>query len=743
MIDRSTPNLPSCLTALPLWPGMRATFLSLWLAGTAMATDLTGRLTDADSGEPIGWAVLVLEEAERHAHADDDGRFTIRHVPPGQYTLQAMRVGYTPGRWTIQVDGDTLALQMRSSAITTQTTVVEGERDDRSAMETPVQSISGRQLRQNLSRTIAETIALEPGLAQRSMGPAPARPVLRGLSGDRLLVLEDGGRTGDLSATSSDHAVAIEPLTTERIEIVRGPEALLFGGNTLGGVVNVVRGAVPADAVEQARGSIAWQAESVNTGGGAGFDLYAPAGPLTVRVDGSLRDADDIATPLGGLSNTALQTANTAIGVSWIRPNGYIGVAYSLYDSDYGIPPDPNGGHPSGVNVRLDRRHREARAEWRPGGILQRLEVTYSHNRFFQEEFESSGALGLEFGVLQTTLESTARLAPIGPVRNLTLGAWGSRRDYNLGGLIFAPSSEQRAGALYVYGEHERAGWSSNASLRFDAVQLRPDEEVMSPTAGHIRTRTFHGLSGGLSTQRQIIEHLGISLSAIRSFRSPQVEEAFAEGPHLAAYSYEVGNADLGSEQALGLEAAAEWLAPGRQLRLAAFRNDISDYIFPRNTGQYSLRRGDLLQYQFVGQDVLMWGFEGLWRWSWTPRWTSDGTVSFTRGRLDSGDDLPYMPPLQGRLGVRLAARDNVNVGVATRFAAAQDRAGEFESTTDGYAVLDLSAEWHGVALGILHTLTFGIDNLMDSEYRRHLNRVREVMPEPGRNLRLLHKLYF
>lgn len=722
-----------------------ATYLLPWLAPPAMAaSDLTGRLSDAVSGEPVGWAVIVLVEADRHTHADDEGRFRIRHVAPGQYTLHAMRVGYVPGRWTVQVGGDTLlTFRMQPSAITTAVTTVEGQTDDRSTLEAPVQAMSGRHLRQNLSRTIAETIALEPGLGQRSMGPAPARPVLRGLSGDRLLVLEDGGRTGDLSASSSDHAVAIEPLTTERVEIVRGPEALLYGANTLGGVVNVVRGAVPADVVDQAHGSLAWQAESVNTGGGAGFDLYAPAGPLTVRVDGSLRSADDIRTPAGDLLNTDLQTGNTAVGVSWVRPSGYVGIAYSLYDSDYGIPPDPLGGHPSGVDIHLDRRHREARAEWRPGGRLQRLEVSYTHNRFFQEEFEASGDLGLEFGVLTTNIEARARLAPMGPWRNVTVGAWSERRDYNTGGLTLTPSSEQTAGALFVYAERSQAGWATNASLRVDASRLDPDTDKTSLAVGNIRTRSFGGLSGGLGMQRQITDEVTLSAGAMRSFRAPQVEEAFSEGPHLAAYSFEVGNADLDSEHGIGLELSATFEAVGRQASLAIFRNDISGFIFPRNTGQLSLRRGDLLLYQFDGQNVLMWGAEGSWRWVLARGVTTQGSVSFVRGSLDNGQDLPHLPPLQGRGGVRYEPRDNLGIGGALRWAARQSRAGEFEAPTDGYAVLDLTAEYHGTALGALHTVTLGVDNVTDSQYRRHLNRVRQIMPEPGRNIRLLHKVHF
>lgn len=711
---------------------------------------LQGQVVDAVSGEAVGWGVVILDERAHHAHADDDGRFRLEHLPAGPHTVQALRIGYAPGLWTIDTPAGRITkvtLQLQPRTVRVHESVVTADRSagTLSELSAPEQVIGDQHLRQNLSRTIAETIALEPGLAQRSMGPAPARPVLRGLSGDRLLVLEDGSRTGDLSATSSDHAVAIEPLTTERIEIVRGPEAILYGGNTLGGVVNVVRGAVPSEEVERPRGTISWQAESVNVGLGAGVDVHLPAGPFALRLDGSLRGAGDIGTPDGDLRNTDLSTGNTALGVSWVQPWGHIGVGYSLYDSDYGIPPDPIGGHPSGVDIRLDRRHREVRAGIHPPGWswLRRLELIYTHSRYFQEEIEASGDIGLEFGVLTTNAELRSRLAPIGPFRNITVGLWGERRDYNTAGLVFTPDAEETAGAAFLYGEWLRGPWATNASMRWDTRRLEPAQEQISDEVGHIRERSFSGVSGGVGVERRLGPNLRTGVTWMRSFRAPQVEETYSEGPHLAAYAFEVGNADIGDERGMGLELAIDWRSNAGNARVAIFRNDIDGFIFPQNTGQLSLRRGDLLLYRFTGQKARMWGTEAGWEVDLGHHLTNFGTVSLVRGELDGGDDLPSMPPLQGRIGVRHRTTTNLEAGGTLRFADDQGRPGRFETPTSGYVVGDLSAEFNGVAFGLLHVVTLSIDNVLDTEYRRHLNRVREIMPEPGRSVRVLYKAFF
>ena len=224
---------------------------------------LAGHVIDAESGQAVGWTTVVIEELERARMSDAEGYFFFANVPSGAHVLQSLHVGYREERFKVEVAaGDTthVDLVIGYESLQVEGILIEGERKSPvSPLQAPEVVFSGSKLRQNLSRTIAETIAYEPGIAQRSMGPAPARPVLRGLGGDRLLMVEDGERTGDLSATCSDHAVAIEPMTTERIEVVRGPHTLLYGSNALAGVVNVVRGYVPSERPDGLGGSVTYQ----------------------------------------------------------------------------------------------------------------------------------------------------------------------------------------------------------------------------------------------------------------------------------------------------------------------------------------------------------------------------------------------------------------------------------------------------------------------------------------------------
>jgi iron complex outermembrane receptor protein len=620
---------------------------------------------------------------------------------------------------------------------------VESSRTDDNSPVQPDILFSDKKLHQALGQTIAETIDYEPGISQRTMGPAPARPVLRGLGGDRLLMLEDSEQTGDLSATSTDHAVVIEPMTAERIEVIRGPEALVYGSNTLGGVVNVVRGYVPSKKLSRVTGSASLQGESVSRGYAAGLELSAPLGPFTLRADGSYRNAGDVNTPEGTLINTSIRTINGSGGASLVRPWGLFGAAASQYVSDYGIPPDPNGGHPSGVDIKLDRRHREIKGEYRLDVLgMQRLEASLNHSVYFHQEFEASGDLGMEFGVVSNFVTGQAFLKNAGVFKNGVIGVRGGTRDYASGGLTFTPNTFETAIAGFYYQEMQVEQFLLHGSLRYDYQDVDPGTRRFSRNVGLIRQRTFADFSAAVSPHWLINQKWTLGTTLMRTFRAPNTEELFSEGPHLAAYSYEVGNSDLEKENALGLELFLDYKVQDSFIRIAIYQNDIQNYTFPMNTGEKSWTRADLFVYKYVGEHALMRGAELSFHFPMFEHLHTAGSASYVWGELvEYHQPIPYIPPLEGKINVGYNV-GQFSLSAAMRMASRQDRIGEFERPTDGYAVVDLYAQHMISTRRHLHSFSFTVENLFDAVYRKHLNRVREVMPEPGRNFRVLYKIF-
>src|SRR5918999_2617966 len=284
----------------------------------AVAQETTGRVTgqtlDSATSVPIAAALVRLPELHREEFTHEDGRFDLDAVPAGEHTLVIQRVGYRPITRRITVrTGEQVELRvaMMPFVVELAPMVVTGTVSERSPDElvSNTSVLSGANLDRQLDGTLASTIEGQPGVAMTSMGPATGRPVIRGLSGDRVVVLEDGLRPGDLSSTSGDHAVSVDPTSAKRIEVVRGPMSLLYGSSALGGVVNVVREEIPTSLPEDMHGVLTAQAQSVNRGGAA------------------------------------------TIG-DW----GHTGGSYRYYHNDYGIPGGFIGGHEQGVDIKM-RRH--------------------------------------------------------------------------------------------------------------------------------------------------------------------------------------------------------------------------------------------------------------------------------------------------------------------------------------------------------------------------------------------------
>lgn len=735
--------LAAVLAAGTGWRGARAASSSTMMTGGA----IEGHVVDALNGEPLGWVDVVVEELKIAAQTGPDGEFYLLHIPPGIWSLRSIRVGYRDALRRITIsESDTLHLDihMTHSVVELEEVEVHAKRDSTGFVHDPVNEVSGRELERQLGLTVAESVNEEPGIAQRSMGPAPSRPVLRGLSGDRLMILEDGQQTGDLSSTSSDHAVAIDPMTVDKIEILRGPETFLYGSGALGGVINVDRKIIPKSRPNRFGGTLTMTGETVNEARGAGLTLDAPVGPFSLRLDGSLRRSLDVSTPEGIMRNTGTYTGNGVVGLGWNAGEFCAGAAAEQYSSDYGIPGGFVGAHPNGVDIKMHRRHTSFRTAWTPGyNGLTRLELEGNLNQYSHAEYESSGALGMGFDVSTVNMDLRALL---GNHWIFTRGAAGVslvNRDYKTSGLTFTPASFEQSAAIFLFEERNVAPWSLQGSVRADVRHVRPDQERTSLVIGSIHNRDFQGVSGAVKVERVVRPGWSASFTATRFWRAPMVEELFSEGPHLAAYSYEIGNPDLGAESGTGLELGVKLRRSRFEGRAAVFLNQFDKYIFPSNTGQFSPRRADLYEYRFEGVPVVMQGAEGNLRVQLSEHWDVNLTGSYVKGeRKRNGVPLPMIPPLSGSLGFDHHL-GNWTLTFDLHGAAAQERVDEFEQPTSAWLRVDTGVQTQQVFWGLLHTFSLEMVNVGNTSYRQHLSRIKVILPEPGRNVKLVYRIHF
>ncbi len=731
------------------------------LASALKVVSLNGRILDAETGEPVAYVYLHFEEINRTATSDREGRFQISNLPQGSYTLYLHRIGYTDQKRTLDVDSEEpakLEFTMQPSALSGQAIEIIGRPGELrgSHLEDASITVIGMELRKNLGSTLSETLSNQPGFAQRAMGAAPSRPVIRGLGDSRVLILQDGERTGDFSFTSADHAVTIDPITANEIEIARGPAALAYGSNAIGGVINVVRDQIPTSRRSSPTGVASLMGSSVNNGVTGSGNVKMPVGSdmmLTLDLNG--RFGEDYRTPNGRIDNTFIRSTNSAAALSYIRPWGYTGMALTSYLSRYGIPPDPEGGHPDGVDIEMARLQAESRSEFvYDGRFFESVEARLSYRYYHHKEFEAPEIIGTEYTAHTTNATVTGRHKGVGFFEEGTIGVWGEFQDYLVldRGTLDATGL---SGAAFAIQSARFGPWKVDAGLRLDVHHARPKRERTSIVIGEIRRRTFTGLASSASVSYDMGRGWQAGTSLMHSFRAPTMDELYSLGPHLAVYSFEIGNPQLNPERGFGTELFLSHRGNRTRLKGSLYRNAFSNYIYPRNTGRPSITDPTLMEYRFEGVEALMYGFEGSAELRLRRNISLDGMVSYTYGRRSVDDDeaeitgfdgdtapLPMIPPLAFSLGATWAP-GSLSLGSRVHHGSAQERLGEFETRTGAYTVVDLHAQYRFTHAGLLHTISLRLDNLLDEEYYNHLSRIKELFPEPGRNINLLYRVYF
>jgi iron complex outermembrane receptor protein len=763
----------------------------------AQADAVAGRVVDAAGGAPIAAAQVTLVDGGRTATTGADGRFALGGAGAGVHVVIVRRIGYAPETRRLAA-GVPTEIRLRATALALPSVTVRAPGRERRLGDavSPGTVLEGAALDRQLAGSVAATVAGEPGVTMRTNGPMAAQPVVRGLTGDRVLVLEDGQRTGDVATTAPDHAVTVDPLTARRVEVVRGPAGLLYGGNVLGGLVNVVREDVPRTRPQRVGGFVGAQGESVNAGGSVGGALDLPVGPLAVRATGSRRVGGDTRTPRGVLPFTDLEAHDAGLGVAWTGRAGFAGVAARDVRSAYGVPSSFGGltlpgSHVGGVYVALRRSTARAEASWRrDSAAVRSVDVAVQGVRFEQDEQERGGFVGTRFGQLAATGDVVMRYAhraglPRGARGSGAIGAWGQWRDFRAtGSYTGTRPAEVHAGALYGFEEVRVGRVALSLGARLDRLRVTPLDSTPSRLLPDVRTRAFAALSGALAVAVDVREGARIGVSAARGARPPAVEELYSAGPHLATYAYEIGNPALRAERARGVDLFARVDRPGLAAEVAGFVSRIDDFVFQAPlvdaaTGlpqrDPRLRRYPVYQAAQAGARLV--GAEGRVQWELPlgalPGLALDATASWVRGtRVDAAGagPLPAMPPLRARVqlrrerprwfaavGTEMAARQGrvpaPPPGVADARAAcvpraasdgAQDEAGLLPAefcATPGWALLNGSAGVRWPLGARLHAITLVVDNALDATWRDHLWRAKQLAPQPGRNLRLLYRV--
>ena len=720
-------------------------------------------VVDSQTEDPIGFVYLHLGRLNRTAVTDTEGRFRIGNIPPGTYQLSLHRVGYRERTMAVTIQAThagskELIIQLQRSESTEEAIVLADESTfTGSRIEGPSVKITGADLRRDLGATLAETLSRKPGVAVRSMGSTPGRPVLRGLGDERLLILQDGQPSADASAFSADHAVTIDPTGSDEIEISRGPAALLYGGHALGGVINVVKNRIATSVPRQRTGKTGLQINTADRSAAGGGDLTLPWNQSVLRADLQARSTSGLRSPDGPIPNTQSNYLRGDAAWSLIQSWGYTGLHIHSSTHHYGIPPDPSGGHPDGVDIEMNQFQAESRSEFLlPATTIpfDLIETRLSFQRYHHDEIESGGFIGTSYQLNTLQASAHARTRPLLFFRHGTLGISGETQTYEVADQGI--DSRKTAGALFILQETGTDRITLQAGTRLELSHQAPTREGPSSILGTITARTFTGWSASILLSYQISSQWQAGWTSMRSFRPPGAEELYSRGPHLAVYSYEIGNPQLDAERGWGNDLYLSYQTNRFRWKTSVYYNGFTNYIYPRNTGEQSIPNPNINLYRHTGSPARILGAEAEATAELTRHLglalsasITEGTRSLSdeertiRGVSFSEEPLPLIPPPTIRAEATFHRQTFRAALIVTRVFP-QTRLAEFETRTDAYHRLDASLQYRFTDRNKhLHTFSLQGKNLTNTSYRNHLSRIKEIYPEPGIHVRLLYQLFF
>jgi iron complex outermembrane recepter protein len=718
-------------------------------AGQDEGAVVRGRVLDVE-GRPVAHVTVVLLPGQRQAVTDAAGGYELRRLAPGEYRVQAELMGYAPAARSLSVGQGgavTVDLVLRPTPLTLtgiEVTSSAAAREPGAVAQATTQ-LSGRALQRELGGTIAHTLRHQPGVAVRLNGPGAALPVLRGLTGDRVLVLQDGQRAADLAGSADDHGMTIDALAAQRVEVVRGPATLLYGNNALGGVVNVISGDVAGGVPLGPQVSVSAQTETAYPGYALNARGLAPlTSSWSATVRGGVRRAGDMriaADPeLGSrLRNTDRRSWNAAAGVTRVAPSWSVAAAARAYDFAYGLPAAP-GADP--VDLRGGRSELVARSELAlPWRALRELRIDGTAQRYAHDEIDDAGAVAQHFALSTGTLNARARRAPAGTV---TGGAWGVSllaRDYTATGpAALTPAARTRAVGVFGFEELAVAGFDLQLGARWDryAVASRSSAKFGAGTE-----RSFDALSGSAGVRVPLRPGISAGVTLARSFRAPTVEELFSGAAHAGTGAVEYGNVALRAERGRSVEGLVHVRRDRTSAQLAVFRNHIDDYIRLNFVGDTVIGGVTLPVLVYAQSPATLAGVEGSVELALTGELLAAVRGDWLHAAEHDGTPLSYMPP--PRAGLTLRWDDGRHsLGADAHHERAQRRTGAAgESEVDAYTIFRVDAGIRRTIARRPHSLSLRIENLTDVAHREATSRIREFAPAPGRNIALLYTAHF
>ena len=648
---------------------------------------------------------------------------------------------------------------------------------------TPVSILSGEALDQNQAATLGDTLKSVPGVHSSYYGPVASSPIIRGLDGPRVKIVQNGLGASDASRVGPDHQVSTETSTASQIEVLRGPATLLYGSGAIGGVVNVVDDRLPLTKQDEFSGEVFAQYDDVSNGKTVSTNLNAGAGDFTFHVDAYNRNTDDYDIPVpadiddeGGsstLTNSAIDANGFNVGAGWVTDDTQAALAYGRMDSEYGLPSEED------VYIKLKQDRYQGVIDWNNlDGFITSVHSQNAYTDYQHSEIED-GEIGTTFKNESVESRLWAEHTPVRGWKGIA-GLHYNNSDFQaIGEEAFTPPSETDSIAAFLMEEKQVDAllWQLGARVEQTThdVDNRFFTERTSDNAISFDDKDYTAFSGSAGVVWSVNDNHSLALNYAYSQRAPSATEMYSYGPHIGSGTYEIGgefdieesggeysvvqvSGDMDKEVSNNIDLTYRYNADAWSASFSLYSNYVDNYIFEDYTGLV-INDGSFITSEaygaltdaglagdeesdglpvivFAQQDAHLYGYEAQVDWHFAKDWRVEIFSDYTRAKLDSGGNVPRTPPM--RFGSTLHYEyGNWHTEMGVTRNSKQDNVADYETETDGYTMLSASANYYLELENVDMTFYLKGENLGDTEGRVHSSYVKDEVPLPGRALSL------
>ncbi len=701
------------------------------------AKPIVGTVYDSFTKEPVSDVKIIINIKESTLYSDESGNFVV-DVTQKTHT-DFIKSGYIEKHLNITPDFDSISVYLTPLNYEYDDITIMDSKNKKSSPKTITQS----SINESSSKSLAEILNSKLGISSSEMGEAVSRPVVNGLSGNRLSVINDGFKSKDLSSNSPDHAQAQTLNGLDRITLLSGADLIRYGSSLVGSAVQTSSNFNIKSNITSNSNLVSGAFANVNNK----FSLSTKNEFSDILngfvIDGVYTKTGDVSSPDGVLYNTNYNLYEVSTGLYYELSEFSINPYLSTFAKSYGIPGGFVGAHPNGVDIEMQRNTMGFNSEYHThGAVIDKLKLDYERSFYDHKEYENSGLIGAQFRFVSNSVRLELEQHQGSLFRNGYIGLQLTRKDNELGGFVFIPNNQYTILSGYI---NEDVNLIENLAFRYGARYEVSQINLESPylfQSKIVNNRDFLAFSNALSLDYNASDNLVFSFDLALSNRAPEPEELFSNGPHLAAYSYEIGNPNLELEKSISYTLKAHYNNEKFNFGSEVFYYDYSNYITPIATSDtnYSTLLPIFRQTNLAAE---LYGININTEYLFNNELSVNSNISYTIGKQSvSEDNLPLIPPLSMNITVNYKLDDwyfNIN----TKMATSQEKTGQFENRTDGYVVLNAEIKKNIDLGGNMLALMLNLNNITNQVYRNHLSRIKSVYPQPGIGAELTINYYF